>query len=92
MLVLWESKTKRVMLVFNSEAREFEIWHWDHKTWAELATDKSEEFPEKISSVIAREIAQAEKVLQSYKNLYYDYPVKYYERLTKAARQCMGKT
>jgi hypothetical protein len=61
MLVLWESKTKRVVLVFNSEAREFEIWHG------------------KISSVIAREIAQAEKQLQYYKNLENDYPVKYYK-------------
>jgi|LSQX01.2.fsa_nt_gb hypothetical protein len=61
MLVLWESKTKRVMLVFNSEARIFEIWHG------------------KISSVMAREIAQAEKLLQCYRNLYYNYPVKYYK-------------
>lgn len=79
MFVLWESKTKRVELLFNPEAREFEIWHWDYKTWAELVTDKSEEFPGKISSVIAREIAQAEKQLQYYKNLGNDYPVNYYE-------------
>jgi len=68
MFVLWESKTKRVVLVFNPEARIFEIWHG------------------KTSSVMAREIAQAEKQLQYYKNLGNDYPVNYYERLTKAAR------
>jgi hypothetical protein len=72
MFVLWESKTKRVVLVFNSDARIFEIWHG------------------KISSVMAREIAQAEKQLQYYKNLNNDYPVKYYKLLTFKQCQELG--
>ena len=68
MLVLWESKTKRVVLVFNPEARVFEIWH------GKISSVIAREI-----SVIAREIAQAEKQLQYYKNLGNDYPVKYFK-------------
>jgi hypothetical protein len=68
MFVLWESKTKRVVLVFNPEARVFEIWH------GKISSVIAREI-----AVIAREIAQAEKQLQYYKNLGNDYPVKYFK-------------
>ena len=79
MLVLWESKTKRVKLLFNPTRREFEIWFWKYKTNTELTTNKSEEFPGKISSVIAKEITQAKKQLQYYNNLGNNYPINYFE-------------
>jgi len=83
-LNLWNSKSGRVSLDFDTESKAFEINSWRFQTWEEEKTDRSQEFSGSVSQVVDAEIKEAEKKLQHYKDeLDNDFPVFYYENTDK---------
>ena len=67
-LNLWNSKSGRVSLDYDTESKAFEINSWKFQTWEEEKTDRSQEFEGSISQVVDDEIKEAEKELQYYKD------------------------
>ena len=65
---LWNSKSGRVSLDYDTESKAFEINSWKYQTWEEEKTDRSQEFEGSISQVVDDEIKEAEKELQYYKD------------------------
>ena len=83
-LNLWNSKSGRVSLDFDTALKAFEINSWTFQTWEEEKTDRSQEFDGSISQMVDAEIKEAEEHLQYYKNaLGNDFPVFYYDNTDK---------